>query len=257
MAANRLEPPDRYDQAHRACWANAVALLTANGNLFRTHPEILAAYVEAAVALGLDTGGPIAETALGVPIAQPRWCEEHKRPECRHNRQDGQHCHQWRLIAGLDVCRKHGGKTIEALRADGAQRAAQEKAARELARLDVAPVVNPLDELYRVAGQCVAWKDGMAVKVNELTQLRYRGGQGTEQLRAELLLWERALDRCVITLSTMARLNLDARLAGVRKATALMLEEALVMALQKSGADVYGQDAAREEFTRRLKVVGE
>jgi P27 family predicted phage terminase small subunit len=213
------------------------------------------AMADASKALGLDRMAPIADNSPVPPIAKARWCAEHQRRECSRHRQDGSWCHQYRLVAGLDVCRKHGGKNIDQLRADGQERALNEQASRELARLDVPPVVNPLDELARLAGQVVAWKDQMAGKVNELTSMRYEGGTGTEQLRAEIGLFERGMDRCMVTLTAMARLNIEDRLAGVRAATARMLEEALTMALAKSGADISGQAAAREEFKKRLKVV--
>jgi len=213
------------------------------------------AMAEASRALGLDRA-PMAPAGLPDPIASlPRWCDEHQRRECRHHRQDGGWCHQYRLVAGLDVCRKHGGKSLEELRADGRRRAAEAQASRELARLDVPPVTNPLDELARLAGQAVAWKDQMAGKVNELTGLRYEGGAGTEQLRSEIALFERGMDRCMMALTAMVKLNIEERLAGVRQATADMLEQALATALAKSGADVFGQNAAREEFKKQLRVV--
>lgn len=202
---------------------------------------------------------PIAGAPLPSPIAPPadrrRWCDEHQRLECRHNRQDGTPCHQYRLVAGLDVCRKHGGKSIDKLRADGEQRQAETAAAKMLAQLDIAPVTDPLGELSRVAAQAIAWKDAMGGRVNQLTALRYESQTGGEQLRAEIALWERAMDRCVVTLTAIVKLNLEGRMAGVREATARMLDEALQLALVKSGATLAGQNAAREEFKKRLKVV--
>ncbi|HEY2088337.1 MAG TPA: hypothetical protein VGH54_20255, partial [Mycobacterium sp.] len=130
-----------------------------------------------------------------------------------------------------------------------------QQAARELARLDVAPVTDPLTELARLAGQAVAWKDAMAEKVNELSSMRYENQNGGEQLRAEIALWERALDRCVATLTAMAKLNIEERLAGIRQQTADMLERALDAALKASGADRDGRQRAREEFRKNLRVV--
>jgi hypothetical protein len=223
-----------------------------------------AAMASSSRALGLDKV-PIAGQGQADPVAgqllggfeppQPRWCDEHQRNECRHRRQDGQPCHQFKLVSGLDVCRKHGGKTLEQLRADGQARLVEADAAKALARLDAPPVVNPFEELARLAGQCVAWKDSMGGKVNELTSIRYEGGIGTEQLRAEIAVWERALDRCLAALSAMARLNIESRLAGIRQATLTMLEEALTAALQQSGLDVYEQNKARQEFQKRIRVV--
>lgn len=184
---------------------------------------------------------------------------ERKGPFCGADRRNGKGpCH---LPAGHNTshegtgrCSWHGGASPNGTKSAREQEL-NDQAARELARLDVEPVANPLEELARLAAQTVAWKDNMAAKVNELTQLRYEGGQGTEQIRSEILLWERALDRCIVTLTAMAKLNIEGKLAGIKAATAQMLEEALALALQKSGADISGQAAAREEFKRRLRVV--
>jgi P27 family predicted phage terminase small subunit len=213
------------------------------------------AMTRASKALGLDRiPGLIAEAPSPPPIA-PRWCEQHKRHECRHNRQDGGPCHQYRLVAGLDVCRKHGGKSLEQLREDGRQRTLEAEAQRLLYQRDAPPVTDPLSALQRLAGRAAAWEDIIGEKVNEMRSIRY-STEGGEQLRSEIVVMERAMDRVGKLLVDIAKLNIEGRLAGVREATARMLEEALTAALQKSGADVSGQAAAREEFKRRLRIVG-
>jgi P27 family predicted phage terminase small subunit len=212
------------------------------------------AMARASKALGLDrTPGPIAEEPPSSPIA-PRWCEEHKRKECRHNRQDGGPCHQYRLVAGLDVCRKHGGKSLEALREDGRQRALEAQAQKLLYQRDAPPVTDPLSALQRLAGRAAAWEDIIGEKVNDLHSLRY-STEGGEQLRSEIVVMERAMDRLGSLLVNIAKLNIESRLATVREATAQMLEQALNAALTSSGCDLDGQQRAREAFRRNLKVV--
>src|SRR5262245_41041046 len=98
-------------------------------------------------------------------------------------------------MQGQLVCNKHGGGAPQN-RAAAARRILDERAAKELARLDVPPVTNPLAELARTAGQAVAFKDAMAAKVNLLADVGYQSTMGLEQTKAELGLWERALDRC-------------------------------------------------------------
>jgi hypothetical protein len=151
---------------------------------------------------------------------------------------------------GTGHCSWHGGASPS-----GTMAALNQQATTALARLDVEPVTNAFEQLALVAGQAVAWKDAMAAKVNELLDLRREDAVGAEQLRAEILLWERALDRCVATLTAMVKLNIESRLAGVREATAAMLETALTQALASSGCDLGGQARARETFRRNLKVV--
>lgn len=175
-------------------------------------------------------------------------------PKCRGTNRQGRPCGnpagKGTDHYGTGNCASHGGATRT-----GRAAALNEQAARELARLDVPPVTDPLTELARLAAQAVAWKDNMAARVNELSSLRYESESGGEQLRAEIALWERALDRCISTLAAMAKLNIEERLAGVRKQTADMLERALDSALKASGADMDGRQRARDEFRRNLRVV--
>ena len=141
-------------------------------------------------------------------------------------------------------------------RSRSSPRPLQKQAAAELARLGAAPVSAPLTELARLAGQAIAWKDTMGAKVNELSGgIRYQGGQGTEQLRAEIALFERAMDRCSAVLVAMARLDIDDRLAGIREKTADMLERALDAALEASGTPLEGKAKARATFRRNLVIL--
>jgi len=132
-------------------------------------------------------------------------------------------------IRGGTVCHKHGGSAPQ-VKAAAAIRVTEERTRRELARLNLPPVEDPLTELARVAAEVVAWKDAIGAKVNELTELRYKAGEGGEQLRSEVALWERALDRCERFLTAMARLNIDERLARISEAQAAAVIAAIAVA---------------------------
>lgn len=184
---------------------------------------------------------------------------ELKGPFCGGERRGG--AGKCRLPAGYKTdhlgygrCSWHGGASPTGSKSAREQEL-NASAAKELARLDVPPVTDPLTELAKLAGQAVAWKDAIAGKVNELTSMRYESENGGEQLRAEIVLWERALDRCITTLAAMAKLNIEDRLAGIRKQTADMLERALDAALESSGLPLEGKAKAREAFKRQLKIV--
>jgi hypothetical protein len=154
---------------------------------------------------------------------------------------------------GTGRCYLHGGCTPSHQAA-----AVREQAQAELARLDIPPVDDPLGELSKVTAQVVAWKDAMAAKVNELTSLRYEatGENGTgEQLRAEVALWERALDRCEKFLSAMARLNIDERLTKVTEKQAAMVEQALMAALAEQGMTSEQQSDTCGRMRRHLRAV--
>jgi hypothetical protein len=127
----------------------------------------------------------------------------------------------------------------------------------ELARLEVDPVGDPVTQLAVLAGQILAWRDAMAEKVNALTSIRYEaiGENGSgEQLRAEVALWERALDRCERVLIAMAKLNIDERLARISERQLGMIEAALSAALASEGLDLEAQARAKRVVARHLRV---
>lgn len=150
---------------------------------------------------------------------------------------------------GYGPCRTHGGNTRNHRTA-----ALHQQAERALADLHAPPVDNPLTELARITGQVVAWKDALAEKVNELTSIRY-STEGGEQLRAEVALFERALDRCERFLTAMARLNIDERLARIEQQQVDLITYAVTAVLEELGLPTEQQVEARRGIARHLRVV--
>jgi len=117
-------------------------------------------------------------------------------------------------------------------------------------------VADPLTELGKLAGQVLAWRDALAAHVNELTSIRYSArGAGTEQLRAEVALFERALDRCAHVLVAMAKLDIDARLAAITEQQATAMLRALDATLTAIGISGSAAVEARSVMARHLRVV--
>jgi hypothetical protein len=142
--------------------------------------------------------------------------------------QTGEPCRRW-PIKGGKRCPKHGAATAAAKAAAATVVATQRTERRmraELGRLQIVPVADPLTELSRLAGEVVAWKNLAAEQWEHLTSMRYEGMSG-EQLRAEIAVWERALDRCVATLATIAKLNIEERLVALDEKRAAMVNEAI------------------------------
>jgi len=176
--------------------------------------------------------------------------------KCTGKRSDGTACSAY-AINGMTVCWAHGGK-LPRVKAKAAQNVTEQKARAMLARLDVVPVADPLEQLALLAGQVLAWRDVMAEQVNALSSLRYEavGENGTgEQLRAEVALWERSLDRCERVLVNIARLDLGAKMAAISEAQFRLMEDALTVAFAEAGLDLESADRARHAFARRLRAV--
>jgi P27 family predicted phage terminase small subunit len=288
----RLDPPSHFDDERREVWAETVNRLTSSGRVFRADPEVLGTYVEAVrshrQASRLLSQTSVLLTRDGRAVENPALAVQRKSadamarasralgldhlpvpdgssmtpagPAPTHDgkcggkkKQSEGTCTQaagWGTPhPGTGRCKLHGGCAPSSVIA-GINAGAE----RLLYQRDAPPVTDPLSALQRLAGRAAAWEDIIGEKVNEMRSIRY-STEGGEQLRAEIAVMERAMDRLGKLLVDIAKLNIEDRLAGVRESTARMLEEALAAALQKSGADLSGQDAAREEFKRRLRVV--
>ncbi|MHC3471224.1 hypothetical protein ACYF6T_21355 [Streptomyces sp. 7R007] len=124
-----------------------------------------------------------------------------------------------------------------------------------LAELDVEPAGDPLAGLLKLAGQVLAWQESTAALVNALDSPRYRGANGTEQLRAEVVLYERAMDRAANVLGAIARLNIEERLARVTEQQAEAVIGAIEAGLAAAGVPSDRMVDARRAVARHLRLV--
>lgn len=129
------------------------------------------------------------------------------------------------------------------------------QARRVLAELGAEPVADPLTALMKLAGQVLGWQEATAALVNELEAVRYRGANGAEQLRAEVGLYERAMDRAVVVLAAIARLNIEERLAKVTEQQARTMVVAVNAALVAAGLSSDQRVLVQREIARELRLV--
>lgn len=174
-------------------------------------------------------------------------------PRCSARRSDGGPCGN-RPMRGQAVCRKHGGASPQA-KAAAVRRQVEVEARQVLAELGVSPVADPLAALLKLGGQVIAWQEATAALVNRLDTIRYAGANGAEQLRAEVQLYERSMDRAVTVLSAIARLNIDERLVQVSERQADALIGALNAGLAALGISGEQANVARRAAARHLRAV--
>jgi hypothetical protein len=125
-----------------------------------------------------------------------------------------------------------------------------------LATLDVDPIDDPLQALLNLGGQVLAWQEAAATLVNRLNdQIRYEGASGAEQLRAEVALYERAMDRAAHVLGLIAKLNIEERLAAVSERQADKVIAAIDAALAHAGITGTAAADAKRVAGRHLRAV--
>jgi len=153
---------------------------------------------------------------------------------------------------GYGRCRKHLGNAPTVAAAAERERI-EDQARAQLARLDVTPVDNPVAELQKLAGRVLAWEKAIGELVNSLSEIRYESEHGGEQLRAEVALLERAMDRCERVLVAMARLNIDERLVRITEKQASIVIDVLKGALDDLGIDRSATEV-HQAVARRLRL---
>ena len=169
-------------------------------------------------------------------------------PLCGAKTRAGGSC-TYRAMMGQKRCRRHGGSSPRGLAA-GARRLAEERATRSVHREGIEPIGDPVELLRGLASEAVSLKDHFSARLKALEQIRYEGNSG-EQLRSEVALYERALDRSQRFLHDLAKLGLDERSVRIDEAKVVLL----VAVLQRVLADPHlGLDAARQAAATGMLV---
>jgi hypothetical protein len=121
------------------------------------------------------------------------------------------------------------------------------------------PIGDPLSELLAVAAEIRTWKEIMRGVVADLLSrqvIRYTNRSYGEQLRAEVLLYERALERLAAILVQIGKLGIERKLAQIQADQVSMVDRALSAALTASGLGLEAQQEARAVLVRELRKAG-
>src|SRR5262252_1080507 len=114
---------------------------------------------------------------------------------------------------------------------------------------------DPLTELLDVAAEIRTWKEIMRGVVSDLLsrkEIRYTHRSYGEQMRAEVLLYERALERLAAILVQIGKLGIERKLAMIQQQQVDIVDRALTAALTASGLDLVAQQEARAVLAREL-----
>jgi hypothetical protein len=186
------------------------------------------------------------------------------------NKESGERCRRQHAPGGV-VCAMHGGNAPQA-RAEAKRRATEARLDSLATDLTGRPVGNALTELSRLAGRARAWMQMLEERVQALLDaesapsggdeeeqgdhgIRYYHRAG-EQTRAEVQLYERAMGQLGSLLTSIARLNIDERLARITERQAEAVIAALEAGLTAAGVrDPEQRTAAKAAASRELRLV--
>lgn len=156
---------------------------------------------------------------------------------------------------GTGPCRLHGGNFPSVATAAERARAHSELQAVLAGLGQAEPVENPLLALQELAAEALQFRNALRAMVQRLNSLRY-DGQAGEQVRGEVLLYERALDRAGKVLADIARLRIDERLAAISQQQTDTIIEAINAALNAAGVvDIGARNTARRAAAAHLSSI--
>lgn len=165
------------------------------------------------------------------------------------------------------ACKNHGANAGSLTSQHAAERVVQGKMADRLVVIlaehgekfmSPDPIGNPLTELMELAAEIKAFKEVLrevAAYLFSRERIRSAHNRVGEQLRAEIMLYERAQERLAKILIDITKLGIEAKLAGIEDAQVEMIDRALTAALTASGLDLVHQQEARVVLRRELMRV--
>lgn len=178
--------------------------------------------------------------------------------QCKaHVKSTGDRCKLPALAGGL-VCRFHGGNS-PAAKEKASQRIAEREAHEVLIKAladapPLATVADVYDELLQVAGVTKVWREVLQSRVADLQSLGYAGIQA-EQIRADVQLFERALDRSARIGEAIARLNLEERKQALDERTAGLVAQCITAVLNDLELTPEQRLLAKASAPKRLREI--
>lgn len=178
-------------------------------------------------------------------------------PRCTRIKLNGDRC-KLPPIRGGTVCRSHGGAAPQ-VRRKANERLAEQRARAELDRWspgDPDPLADPYEALLRLAAQADQWRQFLSARVAELEQADWRRDhRAGEQMRAELVMFGQAMDRCGKILESIAKLNIAEKQVRIREAEVLLMAEGIRAILHDLDLDSRQRQLAVTSVPRRLREI--
>ena len=127
---------------------------------------------------------------------------------------------------GQKVCHKHGGNAPQTKRKTLDRRneyEARARLAKKAKEKGIDRIEDAVEELEILMSEAKAFKDICRDRLNAIgDEWRYKASAG-EQLRAEVALYERAIDRCNKILTDYVRLGIAEKRVRIQEAQAMIL----------------------------------
>lgn len=137
----------------------------------------------------------------------------------------GERCPMW-AIKGGTVCYHHGGAAPQVKAAAAVRIRTQEiqsSAERVLAHEGVEGIEDPLQELSRLASSSKALTEALGARVNALQELEHFDAKNSPAIKAEVQMYERAMDRTHRLLDSLVKHGYTERQVQIQESEAMLV----------------------------------
>lgn len=169
----------------------------------------------------------------------------------------GQRCKRAPIDGGT-VCATHGGRAPQ-VRAAAERRllaqAVEADAKAILAQEGLGPIEDPLQALAELASQARALMLAAGARVNALSSVRYESVTGTEQLRSEMAILERAMDRTGRFLEVLQRLDYEGQRVRLAEDQGALVWDAVQRILDALGLTKEQRDLVPDVVQREFLAI--
>lgn len=161
-----------------------------------------------------------------------------------------------RPAPGCDVCTNHGG-AAPAVRAKGLERLATAKLDRDvtalLAHEGVLAIEDPLQELGKLASSCAALASALGKRVNAMNELEHFDAKSSPTIKAEVQMYERALDRSHRLLDSLVKHGYSERQIQIQETEAMLVAGVLRRVIASLGLTNEQQTKAQQLLAQEFR----
>lgn len=162
-------------------------------------------------------------------------------------RTTGKQCGNYSL-PGQDICRMHGGSAPQNLEAAAIRirtREIQESAERVLAHEGIEGIDDPLQELSRLASSSKALTEALGARVNALQELEHFDAKNSPAIKAEVQMYERAMDRTHRLLDSLVKHGYTERQVQIQESEAMLVAGVIKRVIAGLGLSMEQQKQAQ------------
>ena len=159
----------------------------------------------------------------------------------------GKRCNSW-AIEGGTVCYMHGGAS-PIVKAAAQQRVHAQRIAASaqatLAHEGISPVEDPLEELGRLASASNALMQALGARVNALSDLEHFDAKNSPAIKAEVQMYERAMDRTHRLLDSLVKHGYTEREIKIQETQVMLVSGVIKRVLSALGLSAEQQKNAQ------------